>query len=175
MLIGIAVGVTTAVLCGFLLAWQLAALIAMIAGTMVFLLWTWTKIWRMGGGDTKDRAAGESGTNEVMDALVVVAAVAALLVVGLVIFRAGKTGESWDWIALVLGVFCVLLAWLFVHTIFTLRYARLFYSPRMDTVSRSKSKRSRSKAPAARSKGQVTAAGGDQYSRCIDFNQDDGH
>lgn len=51
-----------------------------------------------------------------------------LLVVGLVIFRAGKTGESWDSVALGLGVVCVLLAWLFVHTVFTLRYARHYYS-----------------------------------------------
>jgi len=55
-----------------------------------------------------------------------VAAVASLLAVGLVIVTAGGGGLA-QGLQVGLGVASVILSWTVVHTVYTLRYARLYY------------------------------------------------
>ena len=56
-----------------------------------------------------------------------VAAVASLLAVGLVIVTAGGGGGLAQGLQVGLGVASVILSWTVVHTVYTLRYARLYY------------------------------------------------
>ena len=118
--IGIVVGSVVAlgydVLAGALVAWTVAA--------AVFLGWTWTSIWPADAEGTSLVARREDPSRPVRDLVLLLLAVGSLLTVGLVIFRAHDSGP----VRLALGVACVAASWAVLHTIFVLRYARLYYA-----------------------------------------------
>jgi uncharacterized membrane protein len=61
--------------------------------------------------------------------LVIIAAVASPASLALVLIEAGRQkGATQDWLA-ALGVASVALTWFTVHSLFTLRYARMYYTP----------------------------------------------
>lgn len=103
-----------------LAGWDLAA--------AVFAVWTWRSIWPMDAGQTARHAAREDPSRTATDLFLLVAAVASLLAVGLVIVTAGNKGGLSEGVQVGLGVASVVLSWTVVHTVFTLRYARLYYS-----------------------------------------------
>ena len=103
-------------LAGGLVAWA-------VAGS-VFLGWTWMSIWPLGAHDTSRVARREDPSRAVRDLVLLLLAVVSLFTVGLVIFRAHDSGP----VRLVLGVACVVASWAVLHTIFVLRYARLYYA-----------------------------------------------
>jgi uncharacterized membrane protein len=118
--IGIASGAVVALtydrLAGGLVAWA-------VAGS-VFLGWTWTSIWPLGARDTSRVARREDPSRPARDLVLLLLAVGSLLTVGLVIVRAHESGP----VRLALGVACVVASWAVLHTIFALRYARLYYT-----------------------------------------------
>ena len=118
--LGIALGTIVALtydrLTGGLVAWA-------VAGT-VFLTWTWTSIWPLGARDTSRVARQEDPSRPARDVVLLLLAVGSLLTVGFVIFRAHESGP----VRLALGVTCVAASWAVLHTIFVLRYARLYYT-----------------------------------------------
>ena len=99
-------------------------LVAWVVAGSVFLGWTWTSIWPMDARDTARVASREDPSRRVRDLVLLLLAVGSLLTVGLVIFRAHDSGP----VRLVLGVACVVASWGVLHTIFVLRYARLYFS-----------------------------------------------
>jgi uncharacterized membrane protein len=99
-------------------------LVAWAVASSVFLTWTWTSIWPMDARDTARVARREDPSRAVRDLILLLLAVGSLLTVGLVIFRAHDSGS----VRLALGVACVVASWAVLHTIFVLRYARLYYS-----------------------------------------------
>ncbi|HEX6886539.1 MAG TPA: DUF1345 domain-containing protein [Candidatus Nanopelagicales bacterium] len=98
-------------------------LVAWVVAGSVFLGWTWTSIWPMDAEDTARVARREDPSRRVRDLVLLLLAVGTLLTVGLVIFRAHDSGP----LRLALGVACVAASWGVLHTIFVLRYARLYY------------------------------------------------
>jgi uncharacterized membrane protein len=118
--VGIALGAVVALaydrFAGGLVAWVVAA--------SVFLGWTWTSIWRFDAADTSRVARQEDPSRPARDVVLLLVAVVSLLTVGLVIFRAHDSGP----VRLALGVACVVASWAVLHTIFVLRYARLYYA-----------------------------------------------
>jgi uncharacterized membrane protein len=95
-----------------------------IAAAVVFLVWTWTAIWPLDSQDTARVAHREDPSRVVRDLVLLVVAVGALLTVALVIFHAHQSGP----LRTDVGVACIACSWTVVHTIFTLRYARLYYA-----------------------------------------------
>jgi uncharacterized membrane protein len=115
------------------LAWALggalfAPALAWDAAAAVLLTWTWRIIWPLDADDTAAHATREDPSRAASDALLLGAAVASLAAVGLILVRAGSAKGAAADVQAALGVLTVLLAWLVVHTVFTLRYARLYYS-----------------------------------------------
>jgi uncharacterized membrane protein len=104
--------------------WRNAWLIAWVAAATVFLIWTWTAIWPLDSSDTARLAQREDGSRAIRDVVLLVVSIGALLFVALVIFQATQSGPA----RTTLGVVCVTASWLVVHTIFALRYARLYYA-----------------------------------------------
>lgn len=104
--------------------WETAGLVAWIVAAMVFLLWTWTSIWPLSAALTARLAQREDPSRVVRDAVLLVVAVGAVAAVAGVIFRAHHSGS----LRTTLGVVCVAVSWGVLHTILTLRYARLYYS-----------------------------------------------
>jgi len=104
--------------------WQDAGLIAWVAAAAVFLIWTWTAIWPLGSRETTQLAQREDSSRAIRDIVLLVVSVGAMLAVALVIFQAHQGGP----VRTTLGVACVAASWLVVHTIFALRYTRLYYA-----------------------------------------------
>ncbi len=116
--------------CGILLLGtaKYAPAIGWDAGTAVLLLWTWFTIWPMGAEDTATFATREDPTRAVSDLILLAASVISLAAVGFFLLQASSAkGSEQDLLAGV-GVATVALSWMVVHTVFTLRYAMLYYT-----------------------------------------------
>jgi uncharacterized membrane protein len=99
---------------------------AWIATAATFLIWTWLVVGRMSPTDTKEHATREDPTQPVTDVILLLASVASLAGVGYLLLAESAKGPDSELPAAV-GVGSVVAAWLLVHTVYTLRYARLYY------------------------------------------------
>src|SRR3954464_14012047 len=107
-----------------LLGWATAGMIAWVAAALVFLIWTWASLWSLGPEDTPRAAAREDGSRPVRDLALIAISVGTMMAVALVIFRAHQNPPP----RIVLGVAGIAASWLVLNTVFTLRYARLYYT-----------------------------------------------
>ena len=94
----------------------------------VYLLWVWLKIGRMDAGATSHHATRENPNRSTSDVLLVVAAIASLLAVVVVLSEAKIAHGVGKELLSLLGVLSVAMSWFLVHTLFTLRYAVLYYT-----------------------------------------------
>jgi uncharacterized membrane protein len=108
--------------------WQLGTLAGWDAAAVVYLAWTWTTIWRRDAAATARLAVGEDPRRATADALLLVASVASLLAVVLVITAGSTRGAGARDARAALAVASVVLSWTVVHTVYTSRYARLYYA-----------------------------------------------
>lgn len=123
-----AVGIATAVLAGVSGAWGYAPLCGWDAAALLFIAWVWLTIRAMGPSQTAQHATRQDPGRAVSDVIVLVAAGASLMAVGYVLIRAGSAkGSAQEWLA-GLAIASVALSWFAVHTLFTLRYARAYYT-----------------------------------------------
>jgi uncharacterized membrane protein len=120
---GLLIGIALAAIFGWsllpILAWDLAAL--------TYLLWVWLAIWPLDAEATAERAVPEDPTRAISDALTIGAALVSLVAVGFVLGQASNSKGSAQILLAVLGVGSVAVSWSVIHTVFTLRYARLYY------------------------------------------------
>ena len=122
------VGVVVALVVGLAGAWRYAPAVGWDAAAAVLLGWTWRSIWPQGSRATASHATRQDPTRAISDVVVLSAAVASLSAVVFFLLQASSAkGSSQDLLAAV-GVLTVALSWLVVHTVFTLRYAMLYYS-----------------------------------------------
>jgi uncharacterized membrane protein len=89
----------------------------------------WMTIWPLDAEQTARRAADTDidPTRAAADLLLLSAAVVSLAVVGAVLVRAAQSHGTAEVLRIGLGVASVVLSWALVHTVFTVRYARLYY------------------------------------------------
>jgi uncharacterized membrane protein len=122
--IGLVVGVPVS----FLVTWQAAALLGWDATALCFLLWVWLSIWALSPKQTREVAVREDPSAALADSVVLVAAVACLAAVAMVLVKASTTHGLEKALLIALGVFSVAASSLTLHTVFTLRYARIYYT-----------------------------------------------
>lgn len=122
-------GIVAGLACGLLGAWPFAPLVAWDVAAGFFGAWIWlTAIGPMGTAATSRHATRDDPGDAMSDLIVLTAAVASLIAVGYVLIRA-TTAKGGAQAALAgLGVASIALSWFVVHTLFTLRYAKLYYS-----------------------------------------------
>jgi uncharacterized membrane protein len=109
-------------------SWQAAILWGWDGGVGCLLLWVWLAVWKMSAAETKSLAARQDPSIRMSELIVLSAGVALLAAVGLVLVRAGHATGGAKAYLITLGVLSVALSWAMVHTVFTLRYARTYYS-----------------------------------------------
>jgi uncharacterized membrane protein len=108
--------------------WQIGTLAGWDVAAGVYVAWTWTTIWHRDPTATARLALREDPGRPIADALLLVASVASILAVVLAI-TAGRTGgPATRDLHAALAVGSVALSWTVVQTLFTLHYARLYYS-----------------------------------------------
>ena len=122
-LIGLIVAVPVTVLSslefGLLAGWNTA--------TAVYLARVWMMIWPRDAEQTARWSKFTDPTRPIADLLVLTACVASLVAVGYVLAHAARSQGMWELMQVGLSLTSVVLAWAVVHTVFTLRYARLYY------------------------------------------------
>jgi uncharacterized membrane protein len=127
--VGVATAVGTAAgsYVGAAVDWDYAASVGWDVAAGVFLVWTWSDIGGMDAGATAAHATREDPTRGMTRVIVLAASVASLVGVGYLLVQANSAqGATQDLVA-ALGVASVAVSWLVVHTLFTLRYALIYY------------------------------------------------
>jgi uncharacterized membrane protein len=107
-----------------LLGWVTAGLLAWAVTAAVFLVGTWLSVWRLGAAETAQLAAREDGSRPLRDLTLLAISVGTLLTVTLVILRVHQTPPG----RTALAVASIAASWLVVNTVYTLRYAALYYT-----------------------------------------------
>jgi uncharacterized membrane protein len=121
------VGVIVAGATASVAPWQVSSLLAWDTGAAVFCAWVWVAVRGADAATTERIATREDDSRPAADLVLIAASVASLLGVGLALLKA--SGESGTARALTTTVAAatVALSWLAVQTVFTLRYAHLYY------------------------------------------------
>jgi len=104
-----------------------APLVGWDCAAIVFLVWVWATIWRRDAASTAAMATREDASHQVSDIALLVTAVASLFSVGLVLLGGSSARQGAQHGGLALTFASVALSWAVVHTVFCLRYARLYY------------------------------------------------
>jgi uncharacterized membrane protein len=109
-------------------AGRAAPLIGWDVLALVYGGWTWATVWRLDPEGAEADAKREDPSRDQTGLVVLGAAIASLIAVGVVLFGAGGDSGDGKYLLAGLAVFSVFVSWAIVHTVFTLKYARLYYT-----------------------------------------------
>jgi uncharacterized membrane protein len=124
VVIGLAVSASLAVFT----PWQVTVLAGWDATALAFITAVWLGIRHRDSGATAALATREDESRTAADLILIAASVASLIGVAFALVKAAaETGAAHGLITAV-AVVSVVLSWASVHAVFTLRYARLYYS-----------------------------------------------
>jgi uncharacterized membrane protein len=121
-------GVITGAASGLVTAWQVSALIGWCTGAAVFVGYAWAAMLTADSQRTRAIAMREDETRVTSDLVVLAACIASLVGVALILLKASQEHGASAAGMTALGVTSVVIAWVTVQTVFTLRYADLYYS-----------------------------------------------
>jgi uncharacterized membrane protein len=102
-----------------LIGWDILAL--------VYGAWVWFTVWGLDPESSQAEAKREDPGRDLAGLVMLGAAIASLIAVGFVLFDAGVSGHA-KYLDAGLALVSVFVSWTLVHTVFTLKYARLYYS-----------------------------------------------
>ena len=126
ILLAVVVGVAVALAVGNTLGWRFA-IVGWIATAGLYVAWTRLLLGGLDADRTRAFVTREDPTRWVADAVIVTASIASLIGVGYVVAAGSNTGAGAVEAAF-LGLVAVFASWFAVHTLFTVHYARLYYS-----------------------------------------------
>ena len=122
----VALGVTVALVVGNTVGWRYA-IAGWVVAAGVYVLWTQFILRGMNAEQTCRWVTREDPTRWVADVVILSASVASLGGVGYVVAAGSRSGtEAVE--AAIVGILTVAASWFAVHTLFTVHYARLYYS-----------------------------------------------
>ena len=121
------VGVIVAGAVAAVAPWQVSSLLAWDTGAAVFCGWVWVVVRGADAATTQRIATREDDSRPAADLVLIAASIASLLGVGLALLKASGESGMPRALTTAVAVTTVALSWLSVHTVFTLRYAHLYY------------------------------------------------
>ena len=121
--VAIVCGAIAAAIAAFLAPWQVTVLAGWDVTALVWCAWVWSRAIGSDAAATEAHATAADDSRAAADTLLISASVASLVGVALTLIKAHR-GVALTAVAVV----TVVLSWLAVHTLFTLRYARLYYA-----------------------------------------------
>jgi uncharacterized membrane protein len=123
-----AAGLFAVAIAGVLAPWWLIPLAGWMPASAIYVAWMWSAIWWLGPEDTARHAQQEDPRRAAAGIALLSASVVSLLALGLVLVRSGQTNGLAKGLLIGSCVASVVLSWAVVHTVFSLRYADLYYS-----------------------------------------------
>jgi uncharacterized membrane protein len=109
-------------------SWPVAVLAGWDVGAAVIILWIWWRLLHLDAAATARVAALEDDSRAASEALLLTASVASLIAVGFALAHASGDDRDVRIMLTALAVASVVVGWTAVHTIYALRYARLYYA-----------------------------------------------
>ena len=125
--VGLAVGAVAGLIAGFVAPWQAVPLLTWVAAALTWIASVWISILPMDNESTSRNATREDPHGPAADVLLLSASVASLGAVILGILKASHSHGSGKLLLLATGIAAIIASWGVVHTVFTLRYAALYY------------------------------------------------
>jgi uncharacterized membrane protein len=126
-IVAIIAGILVGVLCLLVGAAKFAALAAWDTTVFVYSCWVWFNVWPMDSKDTKSHALSENPGRALADAILLLAAIASIGAVTILLIDANNSEGIAKVTDIIVGLTSIVLSWAMVHTIYMLRYARLYY------------------------------------------------
>ena len=130
----LAIGAVAAFIVGRFAAWQAALLFFWVAAAISWVGPLWIKILRLDADGTRRYATREDPQGATADLLLLSASMAALGAVILGIIKASGAKDGEKTLLLAAGISAIIASWGVVHTVFTLRYAGIYYKGRSGGV-----------------------------------------
>jgi uncharacterized membrane protein len=125
--VSIGLGVVAAVVVGVLGEWSYAPPVGWSTAAFGFVVWTWLAVRHMSAAETASHATREDPTRHITQLILVLASLGSVGGVAYLLMAQSTPSGDAD-LAAALGLSSVVGSWLLVHTVFTLRYALLYYS-----------------------------------------------
>lgn len=123
-------GAVVAVIVAFFAAWQAALLFFWVAAAVSWVIPVWVTVLRLDAEETSRYATREDPHGAMADLLLLSASMAALGAVILGIIKASGAKDGERTLLLAAGIAAIVASWGVVHTVFTLRYAGIYYKGR---------------------------------------------
>jgi uncharacterized membrane protein len=124
----IVVGVVVAVSVGAFWAWSYAPVVGWASACLVFVAWAWIRIAPMDATRTAQHATREDPSKTTSSTLLLLASVASLGALVFLLTQAQSSTGGTKFALAIIGVASLALSWGLVHTLYTLRYAVLYYA-----------------------------------------------
>lgn len=122
-----AFGGVVAVVVSLVAPWQAALLFFWVAVALSWVAPVWVTVLRLDGDDVRHYATREDPHGPTADLLLLSASIAALGAVILGIIKASGAKNGDRTLLLAAGIAGIVASWAVVHTVFTLRYAGIYY------------------------------------------------
>jgi len=129
LVIALIVGIIIALVLKTLAVGNISFLLGWDAAVVIFVIWVLAIILPMDHKQTAEFALREDPTRAGADIALISAAIASLGAVVFALVQASHSTGTHQLLLTVVGIGSVVLAWILIHTIYTLRYAVLYYSP----------------------------------------------
>lgn len=123
----LAVGVSVAIGTSVLGSWDYALVAGWIASALTYTVWVWARIARLDSVETRNHATREDPSRTLADTLLVIASIASLAIVAFILVKAASIVGIERAVLAGLAIASVALSWALIHTLFTLRYAYLYF------------------------------------------------
>jgi uncharacterized membrane protein len=127
LLVSLGAAILGGVAAALLGAGRAAPLIGWDILALVFCGWVWSTVWRLDPEATASHANCENPSRDLADLVLLGAAAASLIAVGAVLFGAGSANGNLKYVEAGFALASVFVSWTLIHTVFTLKYARLYY------------------------------------------------
>lgn len=127
LIVMLTAGTIAGVITGVFGKWEFAATVGWAVAALIYSVWMWAIIHGMNAEQTRAHASREDPGRGVGDLLMLLLSVASLASVVLILVEASRASGVVQVAIAALAVVSVALSWILLHTLYTLRYARLYY------------------------------------------------
>ncbi|MDQ0754756.1 DUF1345 domain-containing protein [Arthrobacter sp. B3I4] len=108
--------------------WVEAPAVGWSTAALTYVLWVWIRIGRLDARGTRAHATSEDPSHGVTDLMILAANMASLAAVAAVVLDSHNSDAGFRLAGGLLALASVALSWMLVQTLFTVRYAGLYYS-----------------------------------------------
>jgi uncharacterized membrane protein len=108
--------------------WQVAVLAGWDTTALAWVSWVAASVIGKDSGETRQLATAEDSSRAAADAIIVSASVVSLVGVAFALIKAAHANGAGHPLITAIAAVTVVISWAAIHTLFALRYARLYYA-----------------------------------------------